>query len=452
MTFQPSRLTNYDKETLLGEIRRVVNGFFHGQAPSCKEFVQYSRVHYSTVIKHFGSWSKSMREAGFEHSRSPLKLAQLEEDLRRVLAQTEGNYFTGTFYERNGGLYTVETLKARFGCSSWSDLLENVLNVKPVRRVLLRRPRPITPTREVLAKELGRVWSEIGRRPTYDEFRRHARIGTKVYEREYGSWKNAIATLSRDLPSAPPWAGKTHCPSELLLEELRSIAGKTGSDTLAYREYRSMGGVYSIGTFQNHFGSWAKAISLIGLKDGHWSQFVQKNFSDQDFFDELQRVWEFLGRQPGARELKRNGSKISWKAFQKRFGSWSKAIHAFCADRNRLEQNEIAPAAADSTISTDQESKQNTPLFGTTRTQEKFLDVIKMSTPRIPSPRLRWRIFDRDKFTCCSCGRSRTKYPTLELHADHITPYSKGGETIFDNLQTLCGECNIGKADSITKP
>ncbi|MBY0462653.1 MAG: HNH endonuclease [Alphaproteobacteria bacterium] len=32
---------------------------------------------------------------------------------------------------------------------------------------------------------------------------------------------------------------------------------------------------------------------------------------------------------------------------------------------------------------------------------------------------------------------------------DHITPWSKGGETLIENFQTLCSVCNIGKSDEI---
>lgn len=62
---------------------------------------------------------------------------------------------------------------------------------------------------------------------------------------------------------------------------------------------------------------------------------------------------------------------------------------------------------------------------------------------------LRFKVFKRDNFKCCLCGASPAKDPTVELHVDHIIPWSKGGETTIDNLQTLCSKCNIGKSDSI---
>lgn len=68
--------------------------------------------------------------------------------------------------------------------------------------------------------------------------------------------------------------------------------------------------------------------------------------------------------------------------------------------------------------------------------------------------RFKRSVFIRDNFTCKACGkRLMTKnehgieYPdTLLLHCDHINPYSKGGETKLDNLQTLCRTCNLKKS------
>jgi len=73
----------------------------------------------------------------------------------------------------------------------------------------------------------------------------------------------------------------------------------------------------------------------------------------------------------------------------------------------------------------------------------------KAQKSRDPSPRLRFEVLARDKFTCRFCGASPTKDPSVTLHIDHIIPWSKGGETSLDNLQTLCSKCNLGKSDLI---
>ncbi|MBR5903681.1 MAG: HNH endonuclease, partial [Clostridia bacterium] len=61
--------------------------------------------------------------------------------------------------------------------------------------------------------------------------------------------------------------------------------------------------------------------------------------------------------------------------------------------------------------------------------------------------KLRYQVLKRDNFKCCACGASPAKDPSVELHIDHIVPWSKGGETVIDNLQTLCSKCNLGKSD-----
>lgn len=63
------------------------------------------------------------------------------------------------------------------------------------------------------------------------------------------------------------------------------------------------------------------------------------------------------------------------------------------------------------------------------------------------TPKLRYSILKRDGFRCQICGR--TADDGIKLHVDHILPVSKGGETVPNNLRTLCDTCNLGKSDEI---
>ena len=58
---------------------------------------------------------------------------------------------------------------------------------------------------------------------------------------------------------------------------------------------------------------------------------------------------------------------------------------------------------------------------------------------------LRASVFDRDGWACLDCGAEDN------LCCDHVIPVSKGGETQFENLQTLCRPCNSKKKDRIRK-
>jgi len=61
---------------------------------------------------------------------------------------------------------------------------------------------------------------------------------------------------------------------------------------------------------------------------------------------------------------------------------------------------------------------------------------------------VRVSVLNRDGYKCVFCGRSARQ---IQLEVDHILPFSKGGSNDMSNLQTLCSECNKGKAARILK-
>lgn len=76
-------------------------------------------------------------------------------------------------------------------------------------------------------------------------------------------------------------------------------------------------------------------------------------------------------------------------------------------------------------------------------------DSVKHQTVRTIGDRLRFKVLLRDNFKCRICGASPATDPTVVLHVDHVFPWSEGGETTIDNLQTLCSKCNYGKSNLI---
>ncbi len=87
---------------------------------------------------------------------------------------------------------------------------------------------------------------------------------------------------------------------------------------------------------------------------------------------------------------------------------------------------------------------------------EKYLQVVVAEITNQPiqekvyrklfSKRIRIDVFKRDNYKCLICGTGKEK---TSLHIDHIIPISKRGTNNIENLQTLCAECNISKADRI---
>ncbi len=58
----------------------------------------------------------------------------------------------------------------------------------------------------------------------------------------------------------------------------------------------------------------------------------------------------------------------------------------------------------------------------------------------------RFNVFLRDRFTCQYCGRP---HPSHDLTFDHVVPRSRGGTTVWGNVVTACGGCNLLKGNRL---
>lgn len=61
------------------------------------------------------------------------------------------------------------------------------------------------------------------------------------------------------------------------------------------------------------------------------------------------------------------------------------------------------------------------------------------------SNKMRFEIYKRDGYQCCICWKNES---SALLEIDHIKPISKGGKSTYDNLQTLCRQCNKNKGNN----
>ncbi|MFN7164246.1 MAG: homing endonuclease associated repeat-containing protein [Hyphomonas sp.] len=203
----------------------------------------------------------------------------------------------------------------------------------------------------------------------------------------------------------------TPVSDEELIADIQRVAEQVSPKSLSFRGYSKLG-TYHPSTATVRFGSWNAAILAAGLTVG-----MERNISDEVLFQNLMQLWEHYGRQPRVRELTRSPSTISYGPYERRFRSWTNALEAFAGFAN--SSGAVAPS-----------------------------EVQKPQTAaRSASLRTRFRILKRDNFRCCACGASPAITPGLVLHVDHKTPWSHGGETIDENLQTLCEPCNQGKSN-----
>lgn len=201
---------------------------------------------------------------------------------------------------------------------------------------------------------------------------------------------------------------------EELLADLRRVAESLGASTVSMPKYRELG-KFDDSNLAKRFGTWNSALSEAGLTISN-----EVNISDERLFENILVLWQHYGRQPRRSELAKPPSSISQGPYKRRFSSWTAALEAFVVYAN--ENINEAPTSVES-------SGARTRAF------------------RDPSLRLRWRVLQRDRFTCCACGASPALSLGVELHVDHMVPWSKGGATVLENLQTLCSVCNLGKSN-----
>lgn len=206
-------------------------------------------------------------------------------------------------------------------------------------------------------------------------------------------------------------------PDNKLLEDIQDVYKKTNlpMSKQLYAKY----GSYGTTTIIHRFGGLVKACELANVP---YIEYKNTKISREDLLENIANIWIQKGSQPSINDLTKYNSKYSIRPYYTEFKTWMNALEAFVLWVNNN----------DSSISIDKELQNK---------------EIKHSTSRDINLRLRFLVLQRDNFKCCMCGASPAKDPSVLLHIDHILPWSKGGETTLDNLQTLCSKCNIGKMD-----
>ncbi len=261
-----------------------------------------------------------------------------------------------------------------------------------------------------------------------------AKYNTKTAIKRFGNWNNTLkkAGLEGEKSLKGMEYGEKEIKDDVLLADLIRVAIKLNNPNITIRDYEKYG-KYTHVTMGARFGSWNKAKEKANLE----VTYIANN-SNEDLFQNILELWTRLGRQPKYGEVISPNSKFNGSTYARRFGSWRTALEAFIeyvnSDNNKdeIEENNL----------------QLIPLTVSDKNSVEPQKAIKVKrTPRGINLRLRWTILKRDKFSCIKGGSSPAKDQSVVLHVDHITPWSKDGETVIENLETLCQQCNLGKSN-----
>lgn len=176
------------------------------------------------------------------------------------------------------------------------------------------------------------------------------------------------------------------------------------------------------------FGTWEVALSKIGVELKKRPKKSRHFISENDLMIEMARIFDTLGHRPSKTEWEALNPKFSYTTYKTRYKGWVNAWQYFFENFKGIE-------------------------IKSTETKEPINDIkkntIEISTEekRTIPLKLRLKVFQRDNFKCAYCGASPAVDPNIQLHIDHIVPFSKGGKTELSNLQTLCQNCNWGKGN-----
>lgn len=279
------------------------------------------------------------------------------------------------------------------------------------------------------AKRLGNDWISIS------SYKSHGKYSQTAIQAHFGTWTNALTIAGLRCTRNP--SEHKLISDEEYFDDLRRVATLINRNTVPYEQYKKYG-KYSAEYIFKRFGKWNDFLKKAGLEP---TGFCKDRITEQECFDEIERMWRLLGQQPTSTDIIKGGiCKYSIYTFKRRFGSWRKALEAFIAYINTTD-NEYEPTSLKTAVANDYEYNNTEKDHIATATTSKH------HTTRNINTRLRFMVLARDNFKCCACGASPAKDPSVELHVDHIVPWAKGGETVIDNLQTLCSKCNLGKSD-----
>ena len=280
------------------------------------------------------------------------------------------------------------------------------------------------------AKELSTDYISIS------TYKKNGKYSQTAIQAHFGTWKNALHLAG--LRAERNKDELKLISDEEYFSDLRRVAKLLNSDTVAYSDYEAYGN-HPPEYICRRFGKWNTALISAGLAP---TGFSKDRITEQQCYDEIERMWRMLGRQPTSTDITKGGiCKYSIDPFKKRFGGYRKALESFVEYINAEDSVEKDdPMDEVSTLRVDGQK-----VSGSEASDEQKFKPHR--TSRNINTRMRFLVLQRDNFKCCACGASPAKDPAVVLHVDHIIPWAKGGETTFENLQTLCSKCNLGKSD-----
>lgn len=278
---------------------------------------------------------------------------------------------------------------------------------------------------EAILSELRRVVRTLnGRQLTRKLFDSLSRVHSSTITRRFGSWTVALDKAEIGEEIAPR---NRRLSRKDIVQALREFAIQNPGQPATMKVIAERLSADKA-TISKKFGKWQTLLSEAEVPTSP----AGRRYSEEECFENILTLWTHYGRQPHFGELRQPPSRVGPKAYMARWGGWRAALSAFVKRVN----NDPSPGVGSG------------PANGASSEGSNYASTSNR-TPRAIPLGLRYKVMLRDRFRCVLCGAAPAKDLTVELHVDHIDPWSLGGATVEENLRTLCSNCNLGKGAKV---
>lgn len=140
--------------------------------------------------------------------------------------------------------------------------------------------------------------------------------GFNLYIKRFGSWNKALEMAGLNIGHR-----KVRHTRELAIDAIK-LFYKENERVPEARDFINNPKYPSSNTIIRIFGSWNKAIEIVGLKANHGG----KNYTEDELLSNIVMFFDDNGYPPSVRDFTNNSLYPSFATYRYRFGSWNNAL------------------------------------------------------------------------------------------------------------------------------
>lgn len=121
------------------------------------------------------------------------------------------------------------------------------------------------------------------------------------------------------------------------IEEIKRVANLLKTDSITGTDYQTHGR-FNLTLISRRIGYWKEAVTQAGLRVSDKSK---AKITDEELFENLERLWEALARQPTGPDYVKPQSCCSYSSYRRRFGGTGKRSKPSSHRLNKNRSNRL---------------------------------------------------------------------------------------------------------------